>query len=248
MTDRLRLDDALVTRGLAPSRSRARDAILRGHVQIGGTTVTKPGKLVSADADVTVSDPGLDYVSRGALKLIAALDAFGFDPAGLNCLDVGASTGGFTQVLLQRGASRVVAVDVGHGQLAGELLDDARLVSLEGMDARALTEDQTGGPVEAITIDVSFISLTHILPAILPLAASECWLVALVKPQFEVGRAGLDKRGVVRDPALRDAAVERVTGLIAEAGWDVRDPIASPISGGDGNVEFPVGAVRDMSS
>lgn len=248
MRERLRLDEAIVKRGLAPSRSRARDAILRGHVRVDGAAVTKPGKLVAEDADLSVSDPGLDYVSRGALKLIAALDAFGFDPSGRDCLDIGASTGGFTQVLLERGAQRVVAVDVGHGQLAEALQADARVVGLEGTDARALRLDDIGGPVQAIAIDVSFISITHILPAVLSLAADGCWLVALVKPQFEVGRAGLDRRGIVRDPALRDAAIDRVTDLIRAAGWRCLDPIVSPISGGDGNVETLLGAVRDMSS
>jgi 23S rRNA (cytidine1920-2'-O)/16S rRNA (cytidine1409-2'-O)-methyltransferase len=240
---RLRLDEALVARGLAPTRSRARDAVLRGSVKVDGAIATRPGAGVAEGSDITLDDPAADYVSRGALKLIAALDEFGFDPAGRVCLDLGASTGGFSQVLLERGAALVFTVDVGHGQLAPDLATDARIRSLEETNARDLDASSFDRPIEAIVADVSFISLTLALPPALRLAAPGAWLMALIKPQFEVGRAAIGKGGVVRDPIAVEAAVERIRGWLgAREGWSVDGVIPSPVTGGDGNREFLIGA------
>lgn len=240
-----RLDLALVARGLVATRAKARDLIARGEVRIEGETVLKPATSVRAEQAISVDAVSAAQVSRGAVKLAAALDAFGFDPAGLAALDVGASTGGFTQVLLERGARRVYAVDVGKGQLHASLLGDARVVVLEECDARTLDRTLVPDPIGAIVADVSFISLIKALPAALALAAPGCWLVALVKPQFEVGREGVGKGGVVRDAALRDRALADVRAWIAaQPGWTVVGTMPSPIEGGSGNVEFLIAAVR----
>ncbi|HQF30110.1 MAG TPA: TlyA family RNA methyltransferase, partial [Hyphomicrobiales bacterium] len=197
------------------------------------------------DAEIAVADPAGGYVSRAALKLAAALDAFGFDPKGRVALDVGASTGGFTELLLERGATRVYAVDVGHGQLAARLADDARVVSREGVNARALSEADVPEPVGAIVVDVSFISLALVLEPVLARADEAAFAVLLVKPQFEVGREALGKGGIVRDPADADAALERIADLVARLpGWRVVGRMASPIAGGDGNREFLLGVER----
>jgi 23S rRNA (cytidine1920-2'-O)/16S rRNA (cytidine1409-2'-O)-methyltransferase len=186
-----------------------------------------------------------DHVSRGALKLMAALEHFRFSALGVVALDVGASTGGFTQVLLERGAARVFAVDVGHGQLHARLAEDPRVVSLERCDARSLDRTRIPEPVGAIVADVSFISLTKALPAALALAAEPAWLVALVKPQFEAGRAAVGRGGIVRDAAARARAIALVQDWVAaQAGWQVAGVIPSPIAGGSGNEEFLLGAVR----
>ncbi len=245
----LRLDQALVARGLAATRSRARDLILRGQVLVGGRTAAKAGTLVAEDAEITVAPgAGAEAVSRGGLKLAAALDAFAFDPSGRVALDVGASTGGFTEVLLARGAARVYAVDVGHGQLHPRLTADPRVVSLEGTDARALDASIVPEPAGAIVADVSFISLAKALPAALALAAPGAFVVALIKPQFEAGPEGVDKGGIVRDPAVRDAAVARIRDWIASLpGWNVTGVIPSPIQGGSGNQEFLLGALFEAS-
>lgn len=241
-----RLDTLLVERGLAKTRSRARDLIQRGTVEVAGETVTKPGQTISADSELTVEEGASRYVSRGALKLIAALEAFGFDPSGCNALDIGASTGGFTQVLLERGADRVTCVDVGHGQLAEELRNNPRISNLEGLDARRLTAGHLMQPVTAITADVSFISLTKALPAALALGAPGCWLVALIKPQFEVGPDAVGKGGVVRDEAVRDAACEAVKIWVSQQpGWSVSGVIDSPVSGRHGNREYLLGAIKN---
>ena len=242
----IRLDLALVARGLAVSRSQARDLVRRGAVSIGGATATRPGIGISDDDDLAVVDGAGDWVSRGALKLLAALEYFAFDAAGRVALDVGASTGGFTQVLLQRGARQVYAVDVGHGQLHASLTDDPRVVDLSNRDARTLTRAHVPDLVGAIVADVSFISLTKVLPAALALGAPGCWLVALVKPQFEAGRAAVGKGGVVRDPADCERALTNVRDwLAAQSGWCVVGVLPSPIAGGSGNREFLLGAVRD---
>lgn len=241
----LRLDQALVARGLAATRSRARDLILRGQVLVDGRVAAKAGVMVADEAEIVLA-PGAaaDAVSRGGLKLAAGLDAFGFDPAGRVALDVGASTGGFTEVLLARGAARVYAVDVGHGQLHGRLAADARVVSLEGTDSRTLDAGLVPEPAGAIVADISFISLEKALPAALAIAAPGAFLVALVKPQFEAGREGVDKGGIVRDAAVRDAAVARVRDWIARlAGWRVVGIVPSPIAGGSGNQEYLLGAL-----
>jgi 23S rRNA (cytidine1920-2'-O)/16S rRNA (cytidine1409-2'-O)-methyltransferase len=240
-----RLDIALVERGLAPTRAGARDAILRGHVSVGGAVAAKPAQTVEADAAIAMDDPATGYVSRGALKLIAALDRFGYSPEGRAALDLGASIGGFTQVLLQRGARRVFAVDVGHGQLDAALAKDARVVSREGLNARDLVAGDLGETVDAIVADVSFISLKLVLPPALKLAAADAWGVFLVKPQFEVGRDAVGKGGIVRDPhAGERAAADIAQWLERDLGWRVGGVILSPIEGGDGSREFLVGADR----
>ncbi len=241
---RVRLDQLLVDRGLARSRARARDAILRGTVSVDGHPASKPGAAVEPGARLTVDDPAGGYVSRSALKLVAGLDAFGFDPAGRDCLDLGASTGGFTEVLLERGARSVTAVDVGHGQLDPSIAADPRVTSLEGLNARDLTAAHLDAAPEAIVCDVSFISLALVLPPALDLAAPGAFLVALVKPQFEVGRERIGKGGLV-DPADGLAAAARLRDwLDGRAGFTVRGLVPSPIRGGDGNLEYLIGAQR----
>jgi 23S rRNA (cytidine1920-2'-O)/16S rRNA (cytidine1409-2'-O)-methyltransferase len=241
-----RLDVRVVDLGLAPSRARARDLIRRGLIEVAGAVATKPGAGVAADVPIRLCGPAATYASRGSQKLVAALEHFSFPTVGLVALDVGASAGGFTEVLLAGGARRVYAVDVGHGQLDARLARDARVVSLEGCDARSLDRALISESIDAITADVSFISLTKALPVPLALAHPGSWLVALIKPQFEVGRAAVGKGGVVREPAARQRAVDLVCDWLgAQAGWRVHGVIPSPIAGGSGNVEFLLGAVRD---
>lgn len=244
--DRDRLDQILVRRGLYESRSRARDAIARGAVLVDGKAVAKPGALVSEAAEITLADPARAYVSRAALKLIAGLDRFGFDPSGRVALDVGASTGGFTQVLLERGAAHVLAVDVGHDQLHASLEDDARVSNLEGLNARDLARAHLGGrEIGAVVSDVSFISLKLALPPALALAASGAFAVLLVKPQFEAGRAGIGKGGLLKDPAQGPVIADDLAGwLDQQPGWSAVGPVASPIEGQDGNHEFLIGGVK----
>jgi 23S rRNA (cytidine1920-2'-O)/16S rRNA (cytidine1409-2'-O)-methyltransferase len=243
---RKRLDVVLVERGLAPSRSRARDLIKYGKVLVDRQVCTKAGAEVGVEQMLTLEPASVGGVSRGGAKLAAALDAFGFKPKGRIALDVGASTGGFTEVLLERGAAKVYAVDVGHGQLHTRLKADPRVVSMEECDARSLTRELIPEPVGAIVADVSFISLAKALPAPLELAAPGAWLVALVKPQFEAGRARIGKRGIVRDERARQAAVEEVRAwLAAQENWRVVGIVPSPIRGGSGNEEFLMGARKD---
>ena len=240
-----RLDTALVDRGLAPTRARARDAILRGHVTVGGRLAAQPAMTVEADTEIVLDDPAAGYVSRAALKLLAGLDRFGYPAAGRVALALGASPGGFTQVLLERGVRKVFAVDVGHGQLAPSLAADARVVSLEGLNARNLTAADLGETVGAIVADVSFISLKLVLPPALALAGEDAWGIFLVKPQFEVGREHIGKGGIVRDPHLGERAAANVAAwLEAEMGWRTSGLILSPIEGGDGNREFLIGTRR----
>lgn len=240
---RERLDKAMVARGLVPSRSRAQDLIGRGLVMVDGAVQQSASHLVGPGTLVVVTHAGSDHVSRGAEKLEAALTAFGFDASGRIGLDVGASTGGFTQVLLRSGACRVYAVDVGHGQMHPALRSNPRVVVHEGLDARHLDAQVVPEPVGAIVADVSFISLTKVLPNALALAAPGAWLVVLVKPQFEVGRAHVGKGGIVRDDVARQAAVEHVRGFIAATGcWRIVGVMPSPITGGSGNLEFLIGA------
>ncbi|HEU0061704.1 MAG TPA: TlyA family RNA methyltransferase [Hyphomicrobiaceae bacterium] len=242
---RSRLDLALVKRGLAPSRAQAQDLIRRGLVAVAGNIELRPAAAVGDTAAIAVADAP-QYVSRGGLKLAAALDHFAFAVAGVVALDIGASTGGFTEVLLARGAARVYAVDVGHGQLHARLARLPGVVSREGQDARALDARIVPEPVGAIVADVSFISLTKALPAALALTAPKAWLIGLIKPQFEAGRAAVGKGGIVRDAADRRRAIALVAGWLgAQAGWRVADVIASPIRGGSGNQEFLIGAVHD---
>jgi 23S rRNA (cytidine1920-2'-O)/16S rRNA (cytidine1409-2'-O)-methyltransferase len=232
---RKRADLVLVERGFFASRARAQAAIAAGLVSADGETVRKPSNALAEDAQIEASEPH-PWVSRGGIKLAAALDAFGLDPHGLACLDVGASTGGFTDVLLARGARSVVAIDVGRGQLDPRLAADPRVSAHEGLDARRLTAEIAGEP-EAIVIDVSFISQTLALPAVLALAARPAWLVSLVKPQFEVGRNRLVK-GAVKDPADLKAACAAVRACVEGLGWTSVGLVPSPIAGGDGAREF----------
>ena len=241
--DRLRLDLALVECGLVQTRSRARDFIKRSLVLVDGVIVTRPGFAVAQDADLILAENVVQYVSRGAEKLSAALDHFSFPIKDIVALDVGASTGGFTELLLERGARKVYAVDVGRDQLHPQLLGDPRVISLEECDARALSAAHISEPVDAVVIDVSFISLKAVLERPLQFLAPGGWLVALVKPQFEVGRGALGKGGIVRDAGAQSDAVAAVRNCIsARHGWKVMDVIPSPIPGKSGNKEFLMGA------
>jgi len=235
-----RLDQLLVTLSLFDSRSRARDAIARGTVTVNGQVITKPGQVVATNAAIEIDDPAKAYVSRAALKLIAALDHFGLDPADRNCLDVGASTGGFTEVLLERGAAHVIAVDVGHAQMHERIAEDPRVTNIEGLNARGMTEDDLNGEeIDFIVSDVSFISLKLALPPALDMALPDAICVLLVKPQFEAGREAVGKGGMLRDPdSAPDVAAELERWLTEDMGWTSLGLIPSPIAGGDGNQEF----------
>ena len=237
-TTKARLDIVLVDLGLAPSRERARSLILAGHVTIDGQVVSKAGAQVKMDARVELAAPDHPYVGRGGLKLAGALDAFAVDPAGRRALDVGASTGGFTDVLLRRGASSVIAIDVGRGQLDWRLRSDPRVLVHEGVNARLLTQDDVPHAVSLVTIDVAFISLRHILPALPPFLAPAADVVALVKPQFEASRGDVGKRGIVSDPAVHDAVIARVTEAAEACGLARIAMVPSPITGATGNQEF----------
>jgi 23S rRNA (cytidine1920-2'-O)/16S rRNA (cytidine1409-2'-O)-methyltransferase len=245
--ERMRLDEALVAVGLAPSRARARDMVLRGTVTIDGEPAGKPAHRVGPAEKLEVHDPAAGYVSRAAQKLVAGLEAFGFDPGGLNALDLGTSTGGFTQVLLERGAAHVVGVEVGHGQLDPALAADPRLTLHEGLNARDLSAAHLGGRrIGAVVADLSFISLKLALPPALGLAAPSAWGIFLVKPQFEVGRALVGKGGIVRDLTVAEQAAEGIaTWLGGRHGWSVAGLLPSPVAGGDGNQEFLLGARRN---
>lgn len=241
--ERLRLDQALVERGLFETRSRARDAVLRGLVTVDGVVASKPSAVVLAENRLAVDADAARYVSRAASKLIAGLDHFGYDPKGRTALDLGASTGGFTEVLLVRGAARVHAVDVGRDQLHPRLRGDSRVVSLEGLNARDLAAADIGEPISAITADVSFISLRLALPPALALATAGAFAVLLFKPQFELGRDALGKGGIVRDRAAAETAARQFAAWLAkDHGWRVDGVIDSPLPGGDGNREFLIGA------
>lgn len=237
---RVRLDILLAERGLTPSRARARDAILRGHVRVDGAIATKPGVVVSPDAVLSLDDPSLAYVSRAALKLVAALDHFGIDPTGRTALDVGASTGGFTQVLLERGAAHVVAIDVGHDQMHPDIRHDPRVTCVEGLNARELAREHLGGrAIDLLVCDVSFISMRLALPPALDLAEAGAEGVFLVKPQFEAGRDAIGKNGLLRDPGLGETIARDAAKWLKEQGnWLPQAPIPSPIEGGDGNLEY----------
>lgn len=240
MPARQRIDRLLVERGLFESRAKAQAAIEAGLVLADDVAVRKASEEIAVDADLRASAPH-PYVSRGGLKLQAALDHFSFDPRGRICLDVGASTGGFTQVLLERGAKCVYAVDVGRAQLHHSLRARPEVISLEETDIRKLS--LPGDAPDLIVVDVSFISLRLVLPATLALAKLPAQFVALIKPQFEAGRANL-KRGIVRDPAVHAAICEDIAAFVAALGWRVLGIIPSPIDGGDGNAEFLLGATK----
>lgn len=238
MNRRLRLDVALEARGLLPSRARARDAVLRGTVSVNGVAAAKPHQLVSDSDSISLDDPAARYVSRAALKLAAGLDAAAIAVAGRVCLDLGASTGGFTQLLLERGAARVHAVDVGHDQLHPAIAGDPRVVAFEGLNARDLTPSTIAGPIDLLVCDVSFVSVRKILAAPLALCRPGADAVILVKPQFEVGRDSIGRGGIVTDEAAIAAAAAGVVGFMADHGWRHRTSVASPIHGGDGNREI----------
>ena len=240
--EKLRLDRLLVERGLAESGARAQALILAGRVFRGQERLDKPGLPVPADTALTVRATE-EHVGRGAHKLIAGLDAFDIDPTGTICLDVGASTGGFTDVLLRRGAARVYAVDVGYGQLDARLRADARVVVLERTNARHLTTTQVPEPIGLLVCDASFISLRTVLPAPLALTRPGAALVALIKPQFEVGKGRVGKGGVVRDPALHQEVCDAIGDWLGGLpGWTVLGIVPSPLLGPAGNREFLIGA------
>lgn len=233
-----RLDMLLVERGLAPSREKARALIMAGGVLACDRPASKAGEMVDENAELRLRGKPLRYVSRGGDKLAGALDALGIDPAGIDAMDVGASTGGFTDCLLQRGARSVVAVDVGYGQLAPILRGDPRVTVLEKTNARHITLETVGKQFDLIVIDVSFISLLKVLPALKPLLKSDGRALVLVKPQFEAGRGGVGKGGVVRDPAIHAAVLEKVISGAAEIGFRAVAAAPSLLPGPKGNIEF----------
>ena len=244
MTVRPRLDEALVARGLAENRTRARALIMAGLVYAGERRLEKAGMAIADDLAIEVRGKEHPWVSRGGVKLAHALDTFVIDPSGLIALDIGASTGGFTDVLLARGARRVYAVDVGHGQLHWKLRNDPRVSVLERTNARNLDRTAIPEPPDLIACDASFIGLETVLPAALALAAPSATLVALIKPQFEVGKGRVGKGGVVRDPALHEEVCERIRAWLEAQDWTVLGLTESPILGPEGNKEFLIAARR----
>ena len=237
MAKKQRLDVVLAERGLTPSRAKAQALILAGKVLLDGRTISKAGTQVEVDADLKILEPEHPWVSRGGLKLVAALDAFSLSPEGLDCLDVGASTGGFTDVLLERGARRVIALDVGRGQLDWRLRNDPRVVVMEGLNARHLDTTELPFRVSLATVDVSFISLRLVVPALLPHLTKSASLVCLVKPQFEAGRTQVGKGGIVRDEDLRRRTIDDTVHALEGLGLDHVGTIPSPIRGQKGNLE-----------
>ncbi|MFM2041792.1 MAG: hypothetical protein RLY86_368 [Pseudomonadota bacterium] len=242
---KVRVDQALVERGLAETRSKAQALVMAGLVYADTRRIDKPGDQIAADLPLTVKGQDHPWVSRGGLKLVKGLDHFGIEPTGLTAIDVGTSTGGFTDVLLTRGAARVYAVDVGHGQLAWKLREDSRVVVLERTNARHLTAAEVPEPVDMVVCDASFIGLETVLPAALDLTRPGAVLVALIKPQFEVGKGRVGKGGVVREPGLHQEVCDRITAwLAARPGWTVLGVTESPITGPEGNREFLIGGRR----
>lgn len=241
MSAKQRLDKLMVERGLAPSREKAQALIMAGQVVVGDHAAEKAGQQVLPDVEIRIKGEVMPYVSRGGLKLEKGLNHFDIDPTGRIAIDVGASTGGFTDCLLQRGAARVYAVDVGYGQLAWKLREDARVVVLEKTNIRHLQADQLNPLPDLAVIDASFISLNLVLPPTLALLRRPAELVALVKPQFEVGKGAVGKGGIVRDPRLHDEVLANMQRLAAELGAELLGICDSPISGADGNREFLMG-------
>jgi 23S rRNA (cytidine1920-2'-O)/16S rRNA (cytidine1409-2'-O)-methyltransferase len=239
-----RLDEALVERGLCQSRSRARDAVLRDTVLVNGVAARKPSQTVLETDVLKVADAAQHYVSRAALKLLHALDHFKVNVKGRYGLDIGASTGGFTQVLLERGATHVIAIDVGHGQMVAAVADDPRVTPVENINARDLGREHVPLAVDLIVADVSFISLKLALPPALSLVPQGSDLVALIKPQFEVGRENVGRGGLVTDPVQHQRVCDDICGFFNQHGWGVKGVVPSPIDGGDGNVEFLIGAFK----
>jgi 23S rRNA (cytidine1920-2'-O)/16S rRNA (cytidine1409-2'-O)-methyltransferase len=239
VSEKIRLDQLLVERGIAPTRSRAQAMIMAGTIIVGDHTASKAGQLVDSKSEIRQKGEHNPYVSRGGLKLEAALDAFPVNPEGMVCIDVGASTGGFTDCLLQRGAKKVYAVDVGYGQLAWKLREDQRVVSVERCNVRHLTPEELGELCDLAVIDASFISLDLVLPGVFNLIKPKASVIALVKPQFEVEKGQVGKGGVVRDSALRKKSLEKVCNNARLLGFEVLGDIESPITGAKkGNVEF----------
>jgi 23S rRNA (cytidine1920-2'-O)/16S rRNA (cytidine1409-2'-O)-methyltransferase len=238
---RERIDKLLVERGLVSSRTKAQALVMAGVVLVNEQRVVKPSEMFNVDARVRVKgadDPASRYVGRGGLKLEAALREFNLDVKGLVCLDVGASTGGFTDCLLQRGARRVVAIDVGHNQIDWRLRSDARVEVREGVNARYLKPEEFDDKFDLAVMDVSFISATKVLPAIIPLLTENVRLITLIKPQFEVGRGEVGRGGIVNDPAKHARVIEEVNEAALSLGLSVRGVIESPVRGADGNIEF----------
>jgi 23S rRNA (cytidine1920-2'-O)/16S rRNA (cytidine1409-2'-O)-methyltransferase len=244
-TDKIRIDRLLVDRGLVESRERGHALILAGQVLVNGQKQDKAGALVPDDAEIRILGEVLPYVSRGGLKLAAALKEFGLSADGKVALDVGASTGGFTDCLLQHGAAKVYAVDVGYGQMAWKIRQDPRVITIERVNIRAIEPSLVPEPVDMAVIDVSFISLEKVVPAILQFLRPGAELVALIKPQFEVGKGLVGKGGIVRDDAARSAAMEKVRSFIQGQSFEVKGVIESPIKGQDGNVEYLIYGVRN---
>lgn len=241
MSTRQRLDKLMVERGLAPSREKAQALIMAGQVVVGDHAAEKAGQQVLPEVDIRIKGELLPYVSRGGLKLARGLEQFGVDPSGRVAIDVGASTGGFTDCLLQHGAARVYAVDVGYGQLAWKLREDPRVVVLEKTNIRHLQPDQLDPLPDLAVIDASFISLNLVLPPTLALLVRPAEVVALVKPQFEVGKGAVGKGGIVRDPKLHDEVLRKMQALATELGAELLGICDSPITGADGNREFLMG-------
>ena len=232
-----RLDLLLASRGLFETREKARRAIMAGEVRVGELLIDKPGTKVADDAEITVKSTNR-YVGRGGLKMEAALQYFGIDPTGMTCLDIGASTGGFTDCLLQHGAAKVHAIDVGHSQLDWKIRSDPRVIVQEKLNARYLTRAEIPDPIDLCVIDVSFISLTLILPAAFELLTPEGVIVSLIKPQFELGKDDVGKGGIVREPALHERAVRKIEEFTANLSKKWCGLIESPITGMEGNKEF----------
>lgn len=241
---KVRLDTLLVDRGISPSRERAKALILSGSVIVGGETVSKAGAMLSPDVEISIRGEDNPYVSRGGLKLQGALAAFQVEVAGLTALDVGASTGGFTDCLLQAGAARVYAVDVGYGQLAWKLRQDPRVVNLERTNIRFYNGSDIKDRIDLAVVDASFISLKLVIPAVIRLAAQGAVILALIKPQFEAGRAEVGKKGVVRDPAVHARVVADIGAFFKTLGLDVKGVVESSLLGPEGNREFFICAVR----
>ena len=233
-----RLDILVTERGLAESREKAKTLIMAGQVYVDGQKADKPGDTFSEDAAVEVRGKGLPYVSRGGLKLEKAMREFGLQLQGRTCMDIGASTGGFTDCMLQNGAQRVYSVDVGYGQLAWSLRTDPRVVNLERTNARYLTREQVPEEIGFFSVDVSFISLTLILPAVRPLLAEHGQAVCLIKPQFEAGREKVGKKGVVRDKAVHEEVIEKIRSFALENGFSVLGLTFSPVKGPEGHIEY----------
>ena len=244
MAKKQRIDQLLVARGQAESRARAQALVMAGLVFVGGDKVLKAGQQVAEDAAIEVRGRDHPWVSRGGIKLAHAIEQFGLDPAGATAMDIGSSTGGFTDVLLSKGAQRVFAVDSGTNQLAWKLRQDPRVTVMEKTSARLLTPELIDAPCNWVVCDASFISLDKVLEVPLRLAAPTCRLVALIKPQFEVGKGEVGKGGVVRDPALHARVCEDVQSWLVSQGWEVQGIVESPITGPEGNVEFLISALR----